>query len=367
MKVALTYPYCWPEVRRGGERLFRDLGVYLSSQGIDVTSVSTGSRGSPHSDMHPLLVRHRALPDVRLPRGWQLDRPVTYLPFAAGSLARLRPDLVHGLFHLDGVAARLARPFTGKVPYVVHVQGMPRRDNLERLKAHRALFAASVHKAAAVIAVSRAASDALREELGVRAVPVLNGIFTDAYSGVTSGDKAPAPTVFFPADPNDPRKRLVLLAAAMGRLEQEWGSCRLAVAGEPVPAVEEEVRGALGDRVSFLGSLGDREMVEAYGRAWVTCLPAVREAFGLVIVESLAAGRPCVAVRDGGVPEILSSEREQEWLAAPDDADGLAEALTSALTDSLRADTEAVCRATAERFDWRVRGRDLLDVYRGVL
>ena len=364
MKVSLTYPYCWPEVRRGGERLFHDLGVYLSSQGIDVRCVSTGSDSRP---MHPLQVRHRAFPDVRMPGGWRLDRPVTYLPLAAVSLAKIRPDLVHGLFHLDGVAARLARPFTGKVPYVVHVQGMPKRENLERLRAHKLLFGASVSKAAAVIAVSRAASEALYVEFGVNAVPVLNGIFTDAYSGVSSADRDPVPTEFFPADPNDPRKRVVLLAAAMRRLDGEWRSCRLAVAGEPVPSVEQELRSELGDRVSFLGWLDEPDMVEAYGRAWVTCLPAVREAFGLVIVESLAAGRPCVAVRDGGVPEILSSEREQAWLASPDDADSLAEALTSALGASLDAATEKACRDTAAGFDWSVRGQDLLAVYRGAL
>ena len=45
---------------------------------------------------------------------------------------------------------------------------------------------------------------------------------------------------------------------------------------------------------------------------------AIREAFGLVFVESMATGVPAVGVDDGGVPEVVSNPR---WLARPDDVD----------------------------------------------
>lgn len=364
MKVALTYPYCWPEVRRGGERLFHDLARYLDSAGVDATSVSAQAPSVGAAGQPGRTVVHRARRDRRLAPGIVLDRPVTYLPGVAVTLARLRPDLVHGLFHLDGVAARLARPATGRIPYIVHVQGMPRRQNLERLRLHRWLFGPSVRRAAAVLAVSTAAAEALEEELGVKATSFHNGVYTDAYGSVRFEDRPSRPVVFFPADPGDPRKRLDLLVDAVTRLDRPWRECRLAVAGDAPAETAERARRRLGDRVRFLGALDEEAMIRAYAGAWVTCLPAVREAFGLVVVESLAAGRPCVAVRDGGVPEILG---DSPWLAEPDDADTLAEAITAALAASEDGQTVEVCRRMARPFDWSVRGPELIRLYRSLV
>lgn len=367
MKVVLTYPFSWPEVRRGGERLFHDLGVYLRTQAVDVVQVSTRGRRMGSRPLEDGVIRHRAFPEVGLPGNVILDRPVTYLPGAAATVARSRPDLVHGMFHLDGVAARLARPFTRRTPYVVHVQGMPRRENLERLRLHRLLFGPSVRAASAVIAVSRAAADAMEEEFGIAAVPLHNGVFTADFADTAAVDRAPEPLVFFPADPNDPRKRLLVLAEAVSRLDPEWQSCRLAVAGDPMPDLRAALIARLGDRLTVLGDLDGDGMRIAYSRSWITCLPAVREAFGLVIVEALASGRPCVAVRDGGVPEILGDGEGEAWLAAPDDADSLAGAISVALRDSQRAGIAETCRRLARPFDWEVRGPEQLSLYRQVL
>src|SRR5258708_1559062 len=46
-------------------------------------------------------------------------------------------------------------------------------------------------------------------------------------------------------------------------------------------------------------------MAGIYGEAWVSALPAVDEAFGLALVESLACGTPVVGYAQGGIPEIL--------------------------------------------------------------
>lgn len=363
MKVALTYPYCWPEVRRGGERLFHDLAAYLLSAGVDVTSVSAQPRrAGPPGQPGPLSVG-RPIPDVHLPRGVVVDRPVTYLPGAALALARIRPHLVHGLFHLDGVAARLARPRTGRVPCIVHVQGMPRRRNLDRSRVHRSLFGPSVRAADVVLAVSGAAARALAEEFGVEARPFHNGVFTAAYGAALHAERAAEPTVLFPADPGDPRKRVEVLAQAMGRLDEPWRSARLAVAGAPPAGVAERIRARLGDRVEFLGVLDESAMARAYARTWITCLPAVEEAFGLVIVESLASGRPCVGIRDGGVPEILGGGAGEGWMADPDDVDGLAAALGAALAAGDSPATVEACRRMAEPFDWSVRGPQLVALY----
>ncbi len=104
-------------------------------------------------------------------------------------------------------------------------------------------------------------------------------------------------------------------------------------------------------------------MAGAYARAWVTCAPAVREAFGLVFIESMAAGAPAVGVCDGGVPEVIPDPR---WLAVPDDPESLAAALEHALQDSQDPTTADRCRAHAASFDWKARGPAFESLYREV-
>lgn len=80
-------------------------------------------------------------------------------------------------------------------------------------------------------------------------------------------------------------------------------------------------------------------------------LASVREQFGLVLVEAMACGLPCVAVDAHGPAEVVQDGRTG-WLIAPDDRVALADALVS------------VCDSHAER---RRRGglarEDALDRY----
>src|SRR5205085_2455704 len=96
---------------------------------------------------------------------------------------------------------------------------------------------------------------------------------------------------------------LPLLVAAMDRILDKRPDVRLVLAGpgDPTPALElgsDRVREATDVR-----GVGEVEDVAAlYASAWVTALPSMREAFGLVLVESLASGTPVVAIANSGGP-----------------------------------------------------------------
>ena len=80
----------------------------------------------------------------------------------------------------------------------------------------------------------------------------------------------------------------------------------------------------LAERVLFLGH--SAEVEHLMERCAVLAVPSRVEVFGLVALEAMRAGKPVVACRTGGLPEIIT-HRETGVLVAPDDAVQMALAL----------------------------------------
>jgi glycosyltransferase involved in cell wall biosynthesis len=108
----------------------------------------------------------------------------------------------------------------------------------------------------------------------------------------------------------------------------------------------------LDGRVSFLGHRGHDELPRWLRAFDVLCLPSRREGCPNVVLESLASGRPVVASRVGGVPELLRDENGV--LVPPEDFAALAAALSGALD---RRWDPAALRATVPCLSWANVGR----------
>ena len=135
------------------------------------------------------------------------------------------------------------------------------------------------------------------------------------------------------------RQQAVLALVGEGPMETAWR------------ALAQELRVA--DRVRFLGLRDDVERLLAV--ADVVLAPSHwEEAFGLAVVEAMAAGRPVVVSRSGAMPEIVGDA----GLVVPKrDVGALAGAITRLLDD--RALAERIGRAARER----VRERYGMDRY----
>jgi glycosyltransferase involved in cell wall biosynthesis len=92
------------------------------------------------------------------------------------------------------------------------------------------------------------------------------------------------------------------------------------------------------------------------------------EPFGRVLIEAMAAGRPVVAYRDGGVPEVVA-DGETAILAAPGQISELARATSRLVAD--RAARVQMGKAGQERarrlFGADVMARRVEAVYHEIL
>ncbi len=146
-------------------------------------------------------------------------------------------------------------------------------------------------------------------------------------------------------------KGLHVLLDALARCPE----LRLAVVG--VGPLDEALaaqasRAGLDGRVAFLGSIADQELQALYHACSFLVLPSVEpsEAFGLVQLEAMAAGRPVISTNlRSGVPYVNQHLRTG-LIVPPGDAAALAGAMQKLLSEpELRARLGQVARSRAER------------------
>jgi phosphatidylinositol alpha-mannosyltransferase len=344
MRIAIVHPFLWPNVRRGGERYLDDLTWYLVGAGHDV-DVITGAEPGP-AEANGARV-HR----VRYPRGARLfPRGLNSADtFALAAMPRLRRryDVVHAFTPSGALAARALRQRT-----LLTLLGHPVPEIFEG-PAHRRLVATAVRRATMVAALSRASAEQCRRTFGRLAEVLSPGVRLERFEARLQA-RTGAPRILFPAAAL-PQKGLGVLLIAMEHVLATMPEARLIVAGpgDPSWALDRlgAARAAVEAAVDVVGIGSPEDLVRRYRDATVTVLPSRDDAFGLVLVESLACGTPVVCCDAGGMPEIVEGA-EVGRIARVGDAAALADAIVEAIVLAGRPGTPGLCRARAERWDW---------------
>jgi glycogen(starch) synthase len=360
---------CWeypPVVEGGLGRHVGGLVPELIAAGVDVAVLTRGAGGKTEPGVH-------RVPEPRRPD--HIGRFVAWVErmnddMLAAGVGLGSFDLVHGHDWLvSRAAARLSRRLGVPLLMTIHATEHGRHGGwvAQQPQSHiHAVERRAVADAAHLITCSVYMRDHLVDVFGAdgRAVSVIaNGV-----------DSAPAPV--------GSAERQVLLAgrlvyekgfqlalAALPGLLDRVGPLRLVIAGAGIH--EDALRALAAElgierQVDFLGWVGPERLAELYAAADVCVVPSLYEPFGLVALEAMASGCPCVVADTGGLRELVGHGEVGLRFAAGDPA-SLAAMVELVLADrALRERLVAAGRSHAAGFTWAAAGARTAAVYRGL-
>jgi len=373
--LSWEYP---PLIEGGLARHVRKLSEALVEREEEVHVLTRGGEESPPEEIGMGVLIHR----VREPkRPTDLGEFVTWVErmnadmLAAGVELgdHYEFDLVHGHDWLVAMAGdHLARRFSSPLVTTIHATEYGRHQGWVDRHPQSHIHGVErwiTNRADRVIACSYYMREQIADVFGVEGEKVTvipNGIDPDDLQPQDSAELERLRLEFAAPD-----ERLVLL---IGRLVYEKG---FQLALEAMPALierlprtrflvagsgthEQELRRqaeklGLMENGTFLGWIGDDVLHSLYRIADVCVVPSIYEPFGLVALEAMASGCPCIVADTGGLREVVPHEEAGLRFRAHD-PEALADVATRILSDD-----ELGRRLVAEAYD-HVRRFDWTDV-----
>lgn len=284
----------------------------------------------------------RLLPPLR-PR--LLDGLAFYvrLPLHARREIRdFRPEAIVASDPYIGMAALLARALVRPKPRVIvevhgdwrtftRLYGSPWRRLLNPVADW--ISRAAVRRGDAVRAVSPFTGSLVEE---VRGIPVTASFptYTDlqAFAG-RPPEPVPAQPVALFVGMLEYYKNVDGLTAAWRLVAERLPGARLVIAGDGSKReLVEQLVADLPEQVEWHPYLPPEEVARKLDEAMIFVLPSRSEGLPRVLMEAFARGRGAVGGTGGGIPELVH-HGETGLLVDPEDVDGIAEALVTALSD----------------------------------
>jgi glycogen synthase len=394
--LSWEYP---PIVEGGLARHVRKLSEQLVALGAEVHVLTRGDRsrrpGEPlvprardpvaEEDRHGVVVHRVREPDF--PKD-DLDAFISWVERmnddmrAAGSelAERIEFDLVHSHDWLvAGAARRLARQ--ARVPWLVTVHATEYGRHQGWVDKHPQAHIHGVERrmvrdADRVICCSHYMRRHLADVFGISPARV-----TAIPNGIDPTDLQPvADLPRLRARYAAPDERLILLVGrlvyekgfhlaldALPGLIERLGDVRFLVAGSGTAEAElkaQAKRLGLMRHGSFVGWTGDDELHSLYRIADLCVVPSIYEPFGLVALEAMASGCPCIVADTGGLREVVPGGRRVGLRFRARDSRSLARMAETLLTDdTLRDRLVAEAGEHVLRFDWADVARQTAEVY----
>ncbi len=344
--MAIVTPYFAPKIG-GLETYAHNIArACLSSADLDVVVITSREKGRRRS-----VERYDGLTVVRLPRWFRVSNSPVSLSWLWSVRQLFRQ------YEVDVVNTHSPVPFladvavlaSGSRPVVMtyHAGSMRKgsqpTDSLIGLY-ERFILPRLFGRAAAIVSVSPGLMTGILAPWREKVELITPGVDTDEFRPVeATGDPAtgsrPIITYVGRLDRSSQWKGISVLLEALRSLiaQGDWPDLRLRLVGGGDGADfyrEIAVRLGVQDRVEFTGILRGQDLVEAYQQSTMIVLPSTTgaESFGISLIEGMACGKPVIGSRIGGIPFVIS-DHEDGLLVTPGDADSLAAACASILSD----------------------------------
>jgi glycogen(starch) synthase len=163
-------------------------------------------------------------------------------------------------------------------------------------------------------------------------------------------------------------KGFQLALDALPRVIEQVGDVRFLVAGSGTHEAElkaQAQRLGLRDQGVFLGWIGDDALHSLYRIADLCVVPSIYEPFGLVALEAMASGCPCIVADTGGLREVVPPGERVGLRFNGGDAEHLGVMIERLLVDAeLRDRLVAEASEHVLSFDWNDVAQRTRVIYR---
>ncbi len=135
-----------------------------------------------------------------------------------------------------------------------------------------------------------------------RCIPGVNnvihcGVPTKIY--VPGKEKSSHPTILFLGDLDSRKRGRLLIKEFEEKILPSIPTCELRIVGP------QKIHRP---NVTYLGTLGEKQLIREYQRAWVYCLPSSYEGFGVPAIEAMACETTVVSTKNSGISEIVTDK-----------------------------------------------------------
>jgi glycosyltransferase involved in cell wall biosynthesis len=363
MRILQLNPFYFPYAG-GIERRIRAMSHHLAERGHDVHILTSQIEGtSAGAQDEDGVTVHRLASRFRLKRLY--NPPLVKTPGVAKAIEKLAPDVVDYHFRWSGSYTRPVRRMQGPASVITYHntygEGRGLLGALSRLNDR--LYMRTLRTADRIVAVSRFLRDDLAahgaQQDKLRIVP--NGIDAHALLNEVGAPELHVDGPFVVAVGRLVAvKGLDILVEALAKAPKHLHLVIIGQGPEGRPLERQAQRLGLAERVHLTGWIDEKEKVRLLKAALAYVHPARFEAFGLSVLEAMAAGAPVMAARTGGLPEVvgdaglLLDHEPASWAA------GLARL---AQEPGLRKALMSKGQERARSFDWKPLAQDLERVY----
>lgn len=356
----------------------------IARQGVEVKVIASHSPGAKtHEFIDGIeIFRPRYLPEKLenlhkepggIPEAWNNQKFGKYaiFPFILSQLFAVFRytkdcDIIHANWTIAGFNAWIINLFF-HIPYIITLQGSDiyKAANLSLAKKITYIILKSAKK---IITLSSSLKNEVMrfENLENKIEVIPNGVNTQFFNS----DSEDRENLIIYTGSLIKRKGVEYLIKAFPAVINSYPDFKLIIIGEGNEEnnLKNLVKYLEIDKyVKFLGQISQNSVKEWLQKSKLFILPSLEEGQGVVLIEALACGTPCIGSEVGGIPDVINND--VGTLVPPKNTKDLSEAILFYLNnkDIWHIKSRNSRLRAIQYFEWDVIGKKIVQLYDSIL